>query len=463
MGSRDALERAGFRVLDHTKAELSLALPFLSSALDRLRPRLDMRTRRIGTDGKELYFFTGYLTELFLHSPRRLDRTYLHILMHCLFRHLSGGYLREDRELWDLASDIAAEAAADTLTIPELLEVPSDLRQACYAELTADGKVLTAERIYARWKEDPPDEERLAALREEFCRCDHAYWPKAEAAPRENDPERPPSSVEAMLLRTKEMEEAWKKEAERLRSELITLGPEAAHGEKSFLFRITMDTGRRPDYKDFLRRFAVPRETIGADPDRFDYAYYTYGLEHYGNIPLIEEYELREQKKVDEFLIAVDTSASCRRELVRRFLSETAAILCRQESFFHTAKILLVECDERVRSVKRFEGPGDLKDWSGTYEVHGGGGTDFRPVFRFVEEEQREGRLNDLRGIIYFTDGFGTWPEHPAPVSTAFVFMADREYRDTEVPPWAMRVYLSEENDSVTVLPPSRAGAEGGK
>lgn len=48
------------------------------------------------------------------------------------------------------------------------------------------------------------------------------------------------------------------------------------------------------DFHRFLRRFAVHREEIHTDTQSFDYIPYIYGLEHYGNIPLIEYLEYQE-------------------------------------------------------------------------------------------------------------------------------------------------------------------------
>ena len=44
------------------------------------------------------------------------------------------------------------------------------------------------------------------------------------------------------------------------------------------------------------------------DPDEFDYVYYTYGLKLYRNMPLIKPLEYREVKRIQEFVIAIDTS-----------------------------------------------------------------------------------------------------------------------------------------------------------
>ena len=69
------------------------------------------------------------------------------------------------------------------------------------------------------------------------------------------------------------------------------------------------------------------------DPDTFDYTFYSYGLQMYGNMPLIEPQETKEVKKVAEFVIVIDTSMSCSQNLVRKFLEETYGILCEEDSF----------------------------------------------------------------------------------------------------------------------------------
>ena len=73
--------------------------------------------------------------------------------------------------------------------------------------------------------------------------------------------------------------------------------------------------------------------------------------------------------------------------------------------------------------------------------MQGSGGTDFRPVFAYVDELQRAGHLRDLRGLLYFTDGEGIFPASPPAYRCAFVFVDDAGAKD-RVPPWAMRVLL---------------------
>ena len=47
--------------------------------------------------------------------------------------------------------------------------------------------------------------------------------------------------------------------------------------------------------------------------------------------------------------------------------------------------------------------------------------------------------------MIYFTDGYGTFPEHKPPFTTAFVFVEDG-YEIPKVPPWAIKLVLQHED-----------------
>ena len=79
------------------------------------------------------------------------------------------------------------------------------------------------------------------------------------------------------------------------------------------------------------------------------------------------------------------------------------------------------------------------------FTVKGGGGTDFRPAFAYVEQLLREKRFTRLRGLIYFTDGYGIYPAKMPPYETAFVFMKE-DYQDIDVPTWAIKLILDSED-----------------
>ena len=75
------------------------------------------------------------------------------------------------------------------------------------------------------------------------------------------------------------------------------------------------------------------------------------------------------------------------------------------------------------------------------FTVLGGGSTDFRPVFSYVNELIEQGSIGKLGGLLYFTDGKGIYPSKMPPYETAFVFLKE-DYEDVDVPPWAMKLIL---------------------
>ena len=75
--------------------------------------------------------------------------------------------------------------------------------------------------------------------------------------------------------------------------------------------------------------------------------------------------------------------------------------------------VLIVQCDAAITDVARITCLRDLEDYLENPTIKGLGGTDFRPVFTYVDEAMATGELNDLGGLIYFTDGQGTYPARP--------------------------------------------------
>ena len=65
-------------------------------------------------------------------------------------------------------------------------------------------------------------------------------------------------------------------------------------------------------------------------------------------------------------------------------------------------------------------------------------------VFQRVDEMIRDGEFANLKGLIYFTDGYGLFPERMPAYKTAFVFVEDG-CEIPEVPVWAMKLVLTRE------------------
>ena len=72
---------------------------------------------------------------------------------------------------------------------------------------------------------------------------------------------------------------------------------------------------------------------------------------------------------------------------------------------------------------------------------YGGGGTDFRPALRRIDELVESGELPHLGGVLYFTDGYGVFPEREPAYPVAFVMLRYRS-DDINIPRWAIRLVL---------------------
>lgn len=201
------------------------------------------------------------------------------------------------------------------------------------------------------------------------------------------------------------------------------------------------------DFTHFLKQFARQGEEIKTDIESFDYIPYLYGLEHYGNIPLIEHLEYQEVNRLEELVIAIDTSGSCSLDTVRKFMEETYSILSNHENFFRKMNVYVIQCDSFIQDMAHITSEQDWQDYLKNLAIHGRGGTDFRPVFEYVEELRVKKELKDLKGLLYFTDGDGIYPEIPTDYKTAFVFYKEKEQHQ-KVPAWATCLTLDTERSN---------------
>lgn len=99
-------------------------------------------------------------------------------------------------------------------------------------------------------------------------------------------------------------------------------------------------------------------------------------------------------------VLAVDTSGSISTDLARQFLAEIQSIL----QAVQITRCVLIQADARVQQVTDID-PSDPLE---TIRIRGRGGTDFRPVFRYLDVHQIT-----PTALIYLTDGRGSYPSNP--------------------------------------------------
>ena len=578
--AQGSLNDLGSRILNQSRYELSLSMRHLARALDRLPYEMDFNTQRMGTEGERIHFHPEFIFQLFMESPQKLNRLYMHSLLHCLFRHM---FKNEDKkeELWNMACDIHVEYVLDSLDVDLLKRPAGEYRENTFQRLEEKVKTLSAERIYQYLEEEDLDYDAWERLEREFYKDDHVFWkvidredapgqegegdsdgaplplpedftpndnPSGEEkegekkdggdntsaensedkdkSPREGkasedaspqsgtpsngegkeeknqeagnqEPENRGSEGEGNTgegnsgedsqgeakqedsqsgnssgkkqeerkkaenrkptgqgqreereakKKRDDLSKEWEDISKRTEQEIEHSSKEKQEEQGSLAWFLRLEQKKYTDFRDFLRRLSVDREEMEVDLDSFDYGYYYYGLEQYGNMPLIEENEYREGRKLQELVIAIDTSHSTKGEMVKGFLEETAGILKQKDAFFQKVKVHILECDDELRKDICLENVEDLEQYSKNFAVKGGYGTDFRPVFRYVSDLQKRGELKNLKGLMYFTDGKGRYPKEAPPYVTAFVFPKGEDIDDDNVPFWAMKLYQREKD-----------------
>ena len=197
------------KILESSRNALYINMRYLDVALSSLAWEITTDIPRIGTDGLKIAYEPHYLADLYRENPMLVNRVYLHMVFHCIFRHLFRP-CPEDRELWNLSCDMAVEALIDGMHHRSIRMGVHPFRRAVYNELRKTLKVLTAEGIYRELKKADYRPEQRARMVQEFCIDDHTYWP----APPEEEGPKPPSPLMAKLKKH------WQDVSDRMQTEL---------------------------------------------------------------------------------------------------------------------------------------------------------------------------------------------------------------------------------------------------
>lgn len=449
---KERLEQLGSQILITSRNGIYLSMRFFEPALFRFSYELSLSTQMLGTDGEKFYYNPKYLLELYDKSPVAVNRAYLHTLLHCLFRHLFKDKLqksgedeayKQDYSNWDLACDIAIESVIDSLEeVSCVLVEVSAYREEIYRRLKSKLSVLTAEGIYLELGTKVFQEE-YEQLKREFQVDDHNFW-EAQQKDGKNEKQKKNQKEQNQKLKI-----IWEKIAKKTQTAMETYYRQAGDCAGNLSAMLKIKNRQTYDYKQFLQQFVVEKEEICLDLDSFDYIPYCFGLSGYGKdreiqIPLIEPLEYKEHYGIDEFAIAIDTSGSVSKEQVEEFLAETIQVLQSEKTFFRKVTICILQCDAKLQKKFMIR---SKEDWQlfmdrNIIEVSGFGGTDFRPVFSYLEELLEKGEFTRLRGLLYFTDGFGIYPEQVPSFETAFILPADK-WTEPPVPPWAIKLFLN--------------------
>lgn len=493
---RDAL---ALQVLDLARSEVIASHPFLAGAVGLSPTSLTTIGLPFRTDGTALLADPDVLLRDFARNRTAPSHDYAHVLSHCLLLHPFVGR-GVNTACWDLACDLVAEDMAREL----MGQRPGKRGQAVSEALDEVARELgpspSAERVYRRLVEGG-----FAGSRERWARIllvdDHSAWHRTEdrdqdadesdrgeregTSPQSNSQgqgegresegardgegqpnetgagqgasgeggaggetdgtQQAPDGHQAASTPTESelqaARERWERAGRSVRVDLQTLSRKQGTRLGGLVHQLEVSDHEQVDYREFLRQFATSSEELHVSDDEFDYVFYTYGLSLYGDTPLIEPLEYRDERRIRDFVIVIDTSSSVTHEVVQAFVNATYDVLASESSFSQRVNVHIIQADQRVQSDTKITSLADLDRWRRQVKLRGLGGTDFRPAFRYVSELAGAGEFSDLAGLIYFTDGWGIYPTRMPPYKTAFVFY-DEDHRPELVPPWAIQLTL---------------------
>ena len=348
--------------LEIAKSRLMIEHPYFGTLASALKFEKNDNIEAFMCEGDKYQYNDDYLETL---TDSELSFTLANAAMHQALYHDS----RQSKRMgwmWYLATDYAINAllVENGLSLPDKVNYDSRF----------EGQY--AEEIYETLRGEIMDDEE----REE------------EADESDATKEDEQRSNKATSDETQEAEEAYERFLEQVHQKLEKQG-ELPRGLERI---VDIKTHASISWRDELYRYVNThaKSDYRFFPPNMKYLYLGFAL------PSIYGEELH-------IAVAVDTSASVDKALLERFLAELEEIM----QVFPSYKIELIECDAKIQHSTTLYPTEPLQA-----TLRGGGGTDFRPVFDMIEEQ-----MSDMKFLIYFTDGMGTFPLYMPQIDVLWV------------------------------------------
>ena len=455
-------------IFAYIRSQLTFHLRFMDLALNNYQLIPDALEYRC--DGKFFHYPPIALIKTFQNNPNEMVRGYLHVVLHSVFQHL---YFSKNRRmsLWNLAADIAVENVIEQLGLSCAETPASQEKQRQIAKIREKIPEFTAQKIYHYLEDLETDQIKLLApvfyfdnhecwyeIRDSIGTSETLYGeenrdnPSASGGNRfegathdtgESQEGEDPHASEEEIRQIRNALKDWKEISEKIETDLETFNREEGEKAEAMVQSLKALHREKYSYRTFLRKFMSPGEKMKISDEDFDLIFYTYGLNLYRNLPLIEPLEYQEMNNIRELVIAIDTSGSVQGDIVQDFLQKTYNIFQEKESFFSHFRIHILQCDMMIRDTAVITTMAEFEKYIETMEIKGLGGTDFRPVFSYVNEQIEQNVFQRFGGLLYFTDGDGVYPKYRPSYQCAFLF--PKGNKEITVPPWAIRYSLEED------------------
>jgi predicted metal-dependent peptidase len=473
------------KIFEQSKTEIYLNSRFFIMAFQFLKmvgtTKPEYIRDSIGFDGENIHFFPLWVIKTYSENKRLFCRTLIHMVLHGIYRHNYKSVMYGSNNAWNLACDIAVESIIDELDLSYTKIEGVSERNKIYDELRSNVRILTAEYLYSFIVN--MDRAKQTQFSEIFSKDCHDIWyqpipiddtsgdgkendelennnqntltSNQSYEQNDNNQDRSDSSSQNQTRRKsnighnkqssmRDMGNYWDEIGKEMMLGLETfhslIGREAGH----FMRTLKIEHRRRYDYKKFLTTYMVEKEVMKEDLDQFDYIYYAYGLTLYKNMPLIDFLEYKETFVIQDLVIVIDTSGSTYDALARRFIEETYDIIMTSNDKYNQYNVHIIQSDTVIQNHIVIRNKESFEKYMNKFSLHGGGGTDFRFAFKYIDELIEKKAFTKLKGVLYFTDGMGVYPKSKPDYDVVFVFI-DNEYDDRDVPKWAIKLILGEE------------------
>jgi len=369
--------------ISKAKARLMLEQPYFGTVASSLPLIRNNEILTFTSDGVKMHYNSEYIDKL---SVDEVEFVMANGAMHSVLKHHERLNNRT-KWLWQTATDYVVNAM--------LVKNGMHLPEYAYFEEKFDG--MYVEEVYEMLRAEMMDNTQHSMEQEQQQVTDaeddiHAenlhmsaeYTPSDEAKEsQEEENAQAKEEEQTSAPDTEELAEEMKERLEQIFQKLKRQGdlPKDMH------FVVPEYFSHKIDWREFLYGYIAShaKTTYSFTPPNMKYLYRGIYL------PSLSSDLLR-------IIVAVDTSGSVDETLLGTFLGEVSSMMQQYPNY----EIDLITADAKIQSHKTFL-PGEVLD----YEVSGGGGTDFRPVFDYIDQYIDYPTL-----LLYFTDGQGTFPEN---------------------------------------------------
>jgi predicted metal-dependent peptidase len=336
---------AAAKALSTARSKLLLNHSFFGMLALRLQLVESPEIPTLAVDGRKIYYNPGFVLTL---SPELMQAALAHEVMHCALDHIQRRGDRNPKK-WNFAGDYA---------INQILQ-DSGFEIGHGWLLSPTYKNMTADQIYSMLPEDPSDGSGGQDALDEIMPGD-------------------PTDIDTL-------------QAEWQVATIQAANVAKAQGKLPGSLNRFVDgiTAPKVDWRAQLQRFFTSVSKDDYSWVRPNKRFLDMGI----YMPSLYS------EAMGPAAIAIDTSGSISNEILQAFGAEIRALV----GSARPSETHVIYCDAAVNHVDKFS-PDDYME----FKPHGGGGTDFRPPFDYLEQ-------NGIRPevFVYLTDMYGPFPDDP--------------------------------------------------